>query len=169
VNGFVTAVLVALGGSTGAVSRVVATRISLAAGAQPWMATLGVNLLGCFVMGWAFVVLEARFRAEGSSQLASTPHFPRLQEKGWTLGDDPTLPTVDLFRANQNLRFLSGLVMTGCLGSFTTFSAFSLETLQLIEAAHLVPALLTAALSIGLSIAAVSLGLHIGRGRLPER
>ena len=168
-NAFVTAVLVALGGSIGAVARTLVSHLAIGAGLEAWIATLGVNVTGCFAMGWVFVVLEARFRASGSSALETSPHFHRLRDKGWQLGDDPTLPTVDLFRADQNLRFLSGLLMTGALGSFTTFSAFSLETVMLLRDGHLAVASGNCVLSIGLSLSAVALGLHVGQRRVPKR
>lgn len=56
------------------------------------------------------------------------------------------------------------LLMTGVLGGFTTFSAFSLDTLRLIEAGRIGAAAAYVAASVALSIAACALGLIAARG-----
>ena len=61
---------------------------------------------------------------------------------------------------------LNPFVMTGILGGFTTFSAFSLETLTLIERGQIGSAALYVVLSVGLSIGALALGLWLMRGIL---
>ncbi|MGB7243574.1 MAG: fluoride efflux transporter CrcB [Sulfitobacter sp.] len=66
--------------------------------------------------------------------------------------------------ANKGLTHLSPLVMTGILGGFTTFSAFSLETVTLIERGQVGSAGLYALLSVVLSVAGLMLGLWIARG-----
>lgn len=55
------------------------------------------------------------------------------------------------------------LVATGFLGGFTTFSAFSLDFAVLWERGQAGPALLYVGLSVILSLAAVFLGLGLGR------
>ena len=55
-------------------------------------------------------------------------------------------------------------VMTGLLGGFTTFSAFSLETLTLIERGQIGSAALYITLSVVLSLLGLALGLWIARG-----
>ena len=55
------------------------------------------------------------------------------------------------------------LLMTGLLGGFTTFSAFSLETLQLIEAGELARALLYVAASVGLCLLSCWAGMGLSR------
>ena len=59
---------------------------------------------------------------------------------------------------------LSPFVMTGILGGFTTFSAFSLETVALFEKGAMGQAVLYVVLSVGLSVAALCAGLWIARG-----
>ncbi len=59
---------------------------------------------------------------------------------------------------------LAPLLMTGLLGGFTTFSAFSLDTLTLWERGQPVAASIYVAGSVLLSLAAVIAGLAIGRG-----
>lgn len=64
----------------------------------------------------------------------------------------------------KGLLHLSPLVMTGILGGFTTFSAFSLEAVSLFEKGATSAAALYVALSVVASIAALCLGLWIARG-----
>ena len=90
----------------------------------PW-GTLGVNLIGSFVMGLVIAVLALR---------------------------DPDGTNARLFLA------------TGILGGFTTFSAFSLETMTLIERGATGQAALYIGLSVILSIGALALGLFLARG-----
>ncbi|UWR11962.1 fluoride efflux transporter CrcB [Sulfitobacter mediterraneus] len=68
--------------------------------------------------------------------------------------------------AHRGLTHLSPLVMTGLLGGFTTFSAFSLETVTLMERGQIGAAGLYVALSVGLSVAGLMLGLWMARGVL---
>lgn len=58
------------------------------------------------------------------------------------------------------------LVMTGILGGFTTFSAFSLDALKLWEGGEPVQAALYAGLSVVLSLLACALGAALARGAL---
>lgn len=55
-------------------------------------------------------------------------------------------------------------VMTGILGGFTTFSAFSLETVAMIERGQLALAALYVLLSVGLSVGALLAGVTLARG-----
>lgn len=71
-----------------------------------------------------------------------------------------------VWAAHRGLMHLSPLVMTGVLGGFTTFSAFSLETVTLIERGQLGAASVYVLLSVGLSIAALMLGVAVTRGVL---
>lgn len=68
--------------------------------------------------------------------------------------------------AHKGLTHLSPFVMTGVLGGFTTFSAFSLEAVTLIERGAIGQAALYIGLSVGLSIAALALGMLATRGVL---
>ena len=56
--------------------------------------------------------------------------------------------------------------MTGILGGFTTFSAFSLETVTLLERGQAASALVYVTLSVGLSIMGLMAGVLIMRGLL---
>ncbi|MFC3614588.1 fluoride efflux transporter CrcB [Lutimaribacter marinistellae] len=66
--------------------------------------------------------------------------------------------------AHRGLTHLSPLVMTGLLGGFTTFSAFSLEAVTLWERGDMIQSALYVALSVGLSIGALVAGLLLARG-----
>ena len=66
--------------------------------------------------------------------------------------------------ANRGLTHLSPLMMTGFLGGFTTFSAFSLETMVLIERGDTGQAALYVLLSVGLSIGGLAAGMAAMRG-----
>lgn len=57
-------------------------------------------------------------------------------------------------------------LMTGLLGGFTTFSAFSLDTLKLFEAGQPLQAALYVVTSVALSMIAVALGVALARGIL---
>jgi CrcB protein len=56
------------------------------------------------------------------------------------------------------------LLMTGILGGFTTFSAFSLDALKLWQGGHILPALVYVCASVILSLIAVALGAALARG-----
>lgn len=66
--------------------------------------------------------------------------------------------------AHKGLTHLSPFVMTGLLGGFTTFSAFSLETVTLMERGQIGQAGLYVLASVGLSILGLMLGLWLARG-----
>ncbi len=65
--------------------------------------------------------------------------------------------------AHRGLTHLAPFVMTGILGGFTTFSAFSLESVTLIERGNLGLAGVYMALSVGLSIMGLIAGLWLMR------
>jgi len=66
--------------------------------------------------------------------------------------------------AARGLHHWLPFVMTGLLGGFTTFSAFSLDTIRLVEAGRIATAGGYVMVSVGLSIAACVMGLWIARG-----
>lgn len=61
---------------------------------------------------------------------------------------------------------LSPLLMAGILGGFTTFSAFSLDTLKLWQAGQVLPALAYVGASMILSLGAVAIGAALAKGVL---
>ena len=58
---------------------------------------------------------------------------------------------------------LAPFLMTGVLGGFTTFSAFSLDALRLVEEGHMDSAVYYIAGSVALSIAALMIGMALAR------
>lgn len=56
------------------------------------------------------------------------------------------------------------LLMAGVLGGFTTFSAFSLDTLKLIQSGQTLQALTYVLSSVTLSLIAVALGVALAKG-----
>ena len=71
-----------------------------------------------------------------------------------------------VYAAERGLTHFGPFVMVGLLGGFTTFSAFSLETVTMIERGDLLHASLYMALSVALSVGALMLGLWLTRGAL---
>jgi CrcB protein len=65
--------------------------------------------------------------------------------------------------AHRGLTHLSPLVMTGLLGGFTTFSAFSLETVTLIERGQMGLAAVYVLASVLLSVGGLFAGLQVAR------
>lgn len=59
---------------------------------------------------------------------------------------------------------MRALLVTGFLGGFTTFSAFSFDFFRLVETGHAVSAAVYAAVSVFLSILAVFAGVFLLRG-----
>lgn len=69
-----------------------------------------------------------------------------------------------VFAAQKGMAQAGPFVMTGLLGGFTTFSAFSLETVTLMERGAFGAAALYVLLSVVLSVGGLMLGLWIARG-----
>jgi len=68
-----------------------------------------------------------------------------------------------VFAAQRGLTHLAPLIMSGMLGGFTTFSAFSLEAYTLFERGQSGQAALYVALSVVLSIGGLFLGIMAAR------
>jgi CrcB protein len=66
-------------------------------------------------------------------------------------------------RPEFGLQRLAPFVMPGVLGGFTTFSAFSLETVQLAEQGRTVAAAAYVGASVALSLGALAIGLRLAR------
>ena len=66
--------------------------------------------------------------------------------------------------SEESIPLLRLLLITGLLGGFTTYSAFSIETLQLIQDGHLTKAGLNIILTLLLCFVAVWAGFVMGRG-----
>ncbi len=70
---------------------------------------------------------------------------------------------VQLFMNAEPLSPMRGLLIVGFCGGFTTFSSFSIETLELLNAGDYKRALLYVSLSVSLCLAATAAGLSLTR------
>ncbi len=153
----------------GAALRVTVVELAEVFGMELWLAVALVNVLGGIAIGVFFVHLEARFLRHARSRLADSPQAGRVAARGWLLDPDQTLDPVDLFRAEERLRVLSGYWVTGLLGGFTTFSSFALAMFELgerIDPLRFAGAYLLAAL---LPLVGTFAGLVLGAFTLPHR
>lgn len=69
-----------------------------------------------------------------------------------------------IFLAERGAMRAAPLLMTGLLGGFTTFSAFSLETVRLWQDGDPRAAALYVALSVGIAVLALVCGMVLARG-----
>ena len=117
-------ILVATGGATGAVLRLILTNFSKTLFTSSIYGTLTVNILGCFLIGY--------------------------------------LITSD-FSKNINENFVKFFLIIGLLGSFTTFSAFSYEVVNLITNKKIFISFIYISISIFISILFAYLGMLINK------
>ncbi len=117
-------ILVATGGATGAVLRLILTNFSKTLFTSSIYGTLTVNILGCFLIGY--------------------------------------LITSD-FSKNINENFVKFFLIIGLLGSFTTFSAFSYEVVNLIANKKIFISLIYICISIFVCILFTYLGMLINK------
>ncbi|MAB82886.1 MAG: hypothetical protein CMJ24_05545 [Phycisphaerae bacterium] len=156
---------IAIGGGFGALAREGTMSLMHGVVGLPAFVSLAiVNVLGSLVIGFVFGRLEGSLNRRGSSRLSQLPHSKHLEDRSWWPDGDPTLPAVDLLRFDIALQLASALLITGFLGAYTTFSAFCLLTVQLLEddPAQMLNAILSVVGSVVLGLAAVWIGVHIG-------
>ena len=116
---------VGAGGFIGAVARYGLSRaLALLASELPWLATTGVNTLGCFALGALMGSLE-----RWTSVSAHARHF----------------------------------LIVGLLGSFTTFSTFSWESLEFFRSGNVRAGLGHIVVSVALGLAAAVAGFLLVR------
>jgi CrcB protein len=118
---FTTCLYVTLGGAIGSLARYLVSLWALPASRDlPW-GTIGINILGSFIIGFFGTLTLAQGR----------------------------------FPVSENMRLF---VMVGICGGFTTFSSFSLQTLDLIRSGAMARAGVNIVASVILCVAAVALG-----------
>ena len=122
---FKTLMLIALGGSVGAVMRFLTqvTVYELAGRSFPY-GTLVVNVVGSFLMGLLSIFLVEKFNLGAEWHMA---------------------------------------ILIGVLGSFTTFSTFSIETLVLFEQGDMIKAMSNIILSVTLCVGSVWTGAYFAK------
>ena len=154
---------IAIGGGFGALAREGTMSLMHGIIGLPVFVSLGfVNVLGSFMIGIVFGLLEAFFNREGGSRLKQAPHHKYLNGIQWWPDGDVTQSPVDLLQARITLQTAAALFITGFLGAYTTFSAFCLLTVQLLESGQIINAIISVVGSISLGLIMVWLGLHVG-------
>ena len=96
--------------------------------------TLMVNVVGSFLIGLVFVILQQRFPGDVQGNIT----------------------------ANSN-ELIRGFLVVGLLGGFTTFSTFSLETVHLIQSGSWLKGVSNALISVFICVFSAFAGLQIGR------
>jgi CrcB protein len=115
---------------------------------------VGLEVHPCLAFGWIF----------------GSPAFKGLHvEASFACLDDCKLNLIwlthFLFRTGRLSPIVMTAVGTGFIGSFTTFSTFSVETIVMIESGYLMGALTYVILSIVLGLFSSWLGYKLGRKR----
>ena len=126
---------VAGGGASGALLRWGSLQVLEQMGCSEMVALLVINLTGCFLLGGMFLWLECSLCRDGSSRLMVVPLAKQLRDRDWWPGGDPTMPLALSHRLGQTRQLLAALFLGGFCGSLTTFSGFSLVTVQLANSA----------------------------------
>lgn len=124
--------------------------------------TLVITLLQ-IALGGAFGAMSRFLFATGVMRLTGSS-LPLGILSANVLGSFLMGVAVTLFSHHLEDVRLAPLVMTGFLGGFTTFSAFSLDTVQLIEQGRLAAAAFYIGGSVGLSVLALMLGMTVVKG-----
>ena len=161
---FLKILAVGAGGGLGAMLRHLLIDLFHGALAFPTFgAVMVVNAVGSFFIGLAFLIIEASYRRDGNSRLNDLPIAQELDERVYWPEGDPTLPAVDLFQFNIKAEVLAGFIITGLLGGMTTFSLFSLLSLNLLQGGAPGWALFNAIGSVALGFFAAGLGFRAGK------
>lgn len=145
---------VALGGGLGAAARFALTELF----STTLLPTLLINIIGSGLMGYLFILLEKRLRKDGNSRLPEKLSKVNPKAKPAFYEKDLTLQAVDHFRANIKLSYLSAFLLTGFLGGFTTFSAYSLFNVVLLQQGNTLGFLINLVLTPALALACFLIG-----------
>jgi len=166
---FLTILCVSFGGGLGAVSRHLLAEFCVGIlGLPEFAAIMVVNVVGAFLIGLVFVLLEGSYRRDGMSRLRQIPFSTYLEDRDWWPMGDPQLPDVDRLKMDLNLSLLAAFLITGFLGGMTTFSLFSLLSLLAWQAGHPVYVAINAIGSVALGFFAVLAGFHVARMWVPR-
>ncbi|MBT0955787.1 fluoride efflux transporter CrcB [Alphaproteobacteria bacterium KMM 3653] len=121
-----------------------------------FLTTLQVALGGAIGAACRFLVGVGVFRLAG-------PGFP-LAVLSVNIVGSFLMGLFVVYAGQRGAAHLNPFVMTGLLGGFTTFSAFSLETVTLFERGDYGQAAIYVLASVALSIGGLALGLYLARG-----
>lgn len=139
-------------------------------GLSEFIGIMIVNVLGCFLIGVLFFWIEYVFNRDLPSRMSRSKLSEPLAASGWWPQDDPTAPVVREFEKDVKAQLISGILITGLLGGMTTFSLFSLISMQLEDGGHHLSLLINVLGSIAGGLLATWLGLRLGQSivlRLP--
>ena len=155
---------VGFGGAIGAVSRhLLATLFHGVMNMPEYVSIMIVNIAGCFLIGLVFFMLEALLKRDQTSRLSVSRLSEDLTGEGWWPEPDPTQPVVRDFKSDLRTEILAGFIITGILGGMTTFSLFSLISLNLSQGGHHLAMVINAFGTVILGWFATYAGLFTGK------
>lgn len=155
---------IGLGGGIGAAARHLMSLLFHAVLGMPvFAAIMIVNILGCFLIGMIFFLLEVLLKKDTHSRLHATTLAKPLLEQGWWPTPDPTQLIERDFKQDLKADLLAAFLITGILGGMTTFSLFSLISLNLVQNGSYLEMLVNAVGTVVAGFFATYLGLIAGR------
>jgi CrcB protein len=161
---FIMILAVGFGGAIGAIIRhLLASLFHGLMGLPEYVAIMIVNITGCFLIGFVFFVLEGVLKKDLDSPLKASDLSKPLTQRGWWPESNPTQPVVRDFKADLRAELFAGFIITGILGGMTTFSLFSLISLNLEQSGNHLALLINVLGSVTLGYAATCCGLLCGR------
>ena len=167
---FIVLMTIGMGGSIGALARHLASLLFTGPlGLPEYLAIMIVNILGCFLIGLVFFLIEGLYNKDTNSKLATANLSKPLLDKGWWPAPDPTQPVVRDFKADLQSELLAAFMITGILGGMTTFSLFSLISLNLAEKGNYIPLAINAVGTVALGWIATYFGLWMGQKILTRK
>ncbi|MEC8560679.1 MAG: CrcB family protein [Planctomycetota bacterium] len=155
---------IGVGGAFGALARhLLAYLAHDVIGLPQYVAVMIVNVLGCLLIGLVFMLIEAVYNRDQPSRMAGSRLAAPLCSRGWWPPGDPTAPVFREFAADARAQLASAILITGFLGGMTTFSHFSLVSLQLNAGGDTVGLLVNVVGSVVLGVLATWGGLKLGQ------
>ncbi len=134
---FIILMAIGLGGALGAVIRHLAAAFFHDLLDWPvFVAIMIVNISGAYVIGLVFILLESQLNRDVPSRLRNLDLAAPLINRGWWPEPDPTQIIERDFESNLRAELTAAFFITGVLGGMTTFSLFSLLSLELAQGGH---------------------------------